>query len=70
MLLFGMTGGLLALGVFWMGWRFGRTCRAADRPTAETPDEQERQRLLAEQQAFRALMHYSPEIAYGEQREG
>ena len=59
-----MLGAALFLAAFAAGWALG--ARHTPKHAPEPPGETERERLLAEQRAFRALMRYSPEIAYGE----
>ena len=59
-----MLGAALLLSSFAAGWALG--ARQRKPRAAEAPPETERERLLAEQRAFRTLMSYSPEIAYGE----
>lgn len=62
--LIGMAGAGLSLLLVLAGWVLRGHI---GRPRApEPPPETERERLLAEQRAFRTLMSYSPEIAYGE----
>ena len=59
-----MLGAALMLSAFAAGWALGT--RQRPQRVADPPPETERERLLAEQSAFRQLMRYSPEIAYGE----
>ena len=59
-----MLGAALFLAAFAAGFALG--ARHTPKHAPEPPGETERERLLAEQRAFRALMRYSPEIAYGE----
>ena len=63
-IIFGMLGAALVLAAFAAGFALG--ARRRPKRGGEPPAETERERLLAEQRAFRALMRYSPEIAYGE----
>lgn len=63
-----MLGAALMLSAFAAGWLLGARQRL--KHPAEPPPETERQRLMAEQRAFRELMCYSPEIAYGERGPG
>ena len=62
-ILFSMLGAALMLAAFAAGWLFGS--RRAPRGAGEPPEAAERERLLAEQNAFRELLRYSPETAYG-----
>ena len=63
-MIYSMLGAVLILASFAAGWAVG--ARRAPKHAPELPAETERERLLAEQRAFRALMRYSPETAYGE----
>lgn len=58
-----MLGAALMIATFAAGWALGarRTARGAP----ALPEAAERERLLAEQNAFRELLRYSPETAYG-----
>lgn len=47
------------------GWVLRGTYIRLTRPVAPTPQEQERKRLIEEQQAFQQLQNYSVERAYG-----
>jgi len=47
------------------GWFAHKTFVKHTTPVAERPEEKERQRLRAEQQAFHLLQNYSTERAYG-----
>ena len=58
-----MLGAALVLAAFAAGWLLG--ARRVPRTAPETPEAAERERLLAEQNAFRELLRYSPETAYG-----
>lgn len=58
--LLGMLGALAAAQLLLLGVLIGRRRRPAPPPEPEKPA------LLQEQEAFRTLMHYSPEIAYGD----
>ena len=62
--IFGMLGAALVLAAFACGFLLGakRTRSASPEPPGDT----ERERLVSEQRAFRTLLRYSPEIAYGE----
>lgn len=63
-----MLGAALVLCAFAAGWVLG--ARRVPKPDPVQPAERERAQLLAEQQAFRELMCYSPEIAYGAAADG
>lgn len=58
--LIGMLGALFAVQLVLLGMLLGRRQKPKAPPAAEQPS------LAQEQAAFRTLMHYSPEIAYGE----
>jgi len=53
--------GLYALGVF-TGWKLHKRFF---KPNAPSPSEIERQRLIAEQEAFSKMQNYNAETAYG-----
>ncbi len=57
---------LLAAGVF-IGYRMKARLVAAEaaRHKPETPAEAERRRLIEDQSAFRHMMGYSADVAYG-----
>ena len=71
-LLIGLIGALVGIGLFLAGFFMGK---AQGKPWAPvevpmTDDEvakaiEERERMIAEQQAFRKLMNYGVEQAYG-----
>jgi hypothetical protein len=63
-IMFGMLGAALIAAAFAAGWALG--ARRRPQCGAPSPSETERERLLAEQRAFRTLLCYSPETAYGE----
>lgn len=60
-LLIELAGLLLLGGGFFAGWKV----RGAREPSADNPDRQEIQRAAAEQDAFKKMMDYSVETAYG-----
>lgn len=69
-MLYGFIGFFLALVLFGSGVFCGVKISDAmrKRSTAaaeETLGETERRRLIAEQTAFRTLLNYTPEMAYG-----
>lgn len=68
--LFGFLGALLAAMLFAAGAFAGWKAHIWDLKRTQTAQakeltEQERQKLIAEQQAFNALQNYSAETAYG-----
>jgi len=68
----GMVGALLGVGLFVLGYFLGMGISKPNKVdlTEPTDDElhqiqEERRRLIQEQEAFRELMNYNPDIAYG-----
>lgn len=66
-MIYGIIGFALAAALFisgfLLGWRMrGERYRA---PTPEELGEQERKRLISEQNAFRELINYNTDVAYG-----
>lgn len=57
-------------GGFLAGWKARDAMSRTKGPSAESPDENETRRAEAENEAFRKLMGYSVETAYGLNREG
>ena len=57
-------------GGFLAGWKARGVMSRTKEPSAESPDEEEARRAEAENEAFRKLMGYSAETAYGLNREG
>lgn len=75
-IIYGFLGFLLGAGAFLLGMYFGRqqTSAPVKREEAELTEEQmkrfekERKALEEEQRAFRQLVGYSADIAYGVER--
>jgi hypothetical protein len=69
-LLMGMAGVLLSAGIFLLGLCLGGLFRE-ERPGCSVEErnaeeiEQERRRLIEEQEAFRMQMEYNADVAYG-----
>lgn len=70
--LYGMLGAFLTLLLFaagvYVGYRLHAKIaehEAAQRPKLETPEEAERRRLIADNNAFRTLANYNADMAYG-----
>lgn len=70
----GMLGALIGIGLFIFGFWFGKTVFEAKQPkevSSEATEEEmaqireEREKLIADQKAFRELMSYNPDMAYG-----
>ncbi|MBQ6206032.1 MAG: hypothetical protein IJK52_03020 [Oscillospiraceae bacterium] len=58
--------GLAGIGVgFVLGWKVRGAVFRAREPSVESPDEEEARRMEAEQAAFKKMMDYSVETAYG-----
>lgn len=69
-ILFGAAGAVIALGLvalgFFIGWKAGPAWRAhTARVRAQEASEEERRQLIEEQQAFRNLLGYNTDTAYG-----
>jgi hypothetical protein len=71
--LYGLAGFLLGVGSFFLGFYVGKTTA---RPVKRAPEKdvteaeikrakREREELEADQRAFRALVGYSADVAYG-----
>lgn len=67
-----LLGVLLGVGLFICGFLFGKHVYAPrSLPTPELSEEEkakikeEREQLIAEQKAFRSLMDYNADMAYG-----
>ena len=72
----GMFGVLLGIGVFILGFWFGREMGQPKKVESSDPTDEEihqiqeeRKRLIEDQKAFRELMNYNPDIAYGVDKE-
>lgn len=70
--LYGALGAVLVLLLFaagvYVGYRLHRRYmehEASKRPTPIAPEEQERRRLIEDQKAFRDMMGYNAEMAFG-----
>ena len=74
-IVYGFIGAMFALALFLLGWYLGGTkfmarkpewadrVSEADRPLTDA-EQKERERLIAEQNAFRVLMSYNTDMAY------
>ena len=60
-----LISALLLIGGMWIGWKARERYDRDRRPTPEELGQRERDRLIADQDAFRVLMGYSAEMAYG-----
>ena len=64
--LLGMAGALLCVALAGLGFYFGwKTYPRVHRAEAPSLTQEERQKLIDQQEAFRMLMNYSVEDAYG-----
>ena len=71
-MIIGMIGALVGVGLFVFGFFIGKEMgqpKMVD-PSDPTDEEihqiqEERKRLIEDQKAFRELMNYNPDIAYG-----
>ena len=70
----GMLGALVGIGLFLFGFWFGKITFEAKKPDIDASDateeemaqiREEREKLIADQKAFRELMAYNPDMAYG-----
>ena len=65
----GAIGALIVLGPFLLGVVIGvKTLGKKQQDSAPaplTPDEEERRRLLEDQQAFESLLQYNTDVVYG-----
>jgi hypothetical protein len=69
-MIYGFVGAILALGLFaagaYCGWRMNDKLREKKTVIAEREiGEAERDRLKREQEAFRTMLNYNPDMAYG-----
>lgn len=70
--IFGLIGALVGIGIFMFGFWFGRETYKPKKAETTDPTEdelnriqEERRRFLEDQQAFRELMNYNADMAYG-----
>lgn len=68
----GLIGALVGIGLFLFGFWFGKEMNKPKKvdPTEPTEEEmkqirEERERLIEDQKAFRELMNYNADMAYG-----
>ena len=68
----GMLGALVGIGIFVFGFWLGKEMNKPKKvdPTQPTDEElaqiqEERRRLIQDQEAFRELMNYNVDVAYG-----
>lgn len=72
-LLIGLVGALVGVGLFLAGFFVGKSQAKTWTPVDLTPSSEEeiekireeRERMIADQQAFRTLMNYGADQAYG-----
>lgn len=69
-MIYGFVGAILALGLFaagaYCGWRMNDNLREKKAVITERQiGEAERERLKREQEAFRTMLNYNPDMAYG-----
>lgn len=69
-MIYGFVGAILALGLFaagaYCGWRMNDKLREKKAVITERQiGEAERERLKREQEAFRTMLNYNPDMAYG-----
>ena len=69
-IVYGFLGAILALGVFaagaYCGWRLNEKLREKRSVAREQQiGEEDRARLQREQQAFRTMLNYNADMAYG-----
>lgn len=58
----GLLGAVLGGGIFYLGYLFGRKNAT---PAPLSVEEKARKRFEEDQAAFKDLMSYNPEVAYG-----
>lgn len=68
---YGLIGALVGIGIFMFGFWYGKEISQPKKidpmePTEEEMKEirEERERLIADQKAFRELMNYNADVAY------
>ena len=71
-MILGMLGALVGIGIFVFGFWLGKEMNQPKKvdPAQPTDDElaqiqEERRRLIQDQEAFRELMNYNVDVAYG-----
>ena len=70
--LIGLASALVGIGIFMLGFWFGKEMNKPKTPDITEPTEaemkeimEERERLIQDQKAFRELMNYNADMAYG-----
>jgi len=71
-LITGLLGAVIGVGLFISGFWFGKTVFETKKQTVSEASEEEmaqikeeREKLISDQKAFRELMSYNPDMAYG-----
>lgn len=71
-LIMGLLGAVIGVGLFISGFWFGKTVFETKKQTVSEASEEEmaqikeeREKLISDQKAFRELMSYNPDMAYG-----
>lgn len=71
-MIIGMIGALVGIGIFCFGFWLGKELTQPKKvdPSQPTDEElaqikEERRRLIQDQEAFRELMNYNVDVAYG-----
>lgn len=73
-LITGLLGAVIGVGLFISGFWFGKTVFETKKQVASVSEateeemaqiREEREKLISDQKAFRELMSYNPDMAYG-----
>lgn len=62
--LVGLLGAILGVGLFIAGFYFGKGAYTPKQMVLTEDDNREREKLIAEQDAFKTIMSYNSDTAY------